>query len=125
MKYAIPVLAALVLTSSMAVAQAVQRDSGTVRVPAESGVSAPVATKEVKPVYPRDLLKKRVEGQVVVTCLVGTDGRPSDVRVATPSNPALDKAAVKALQAWRFTPGTKDGRPVPVRVDVEFTFTAR
>ena len=35
----------------------------------------------------------------------------------------LDEEAVKALKQWQFTPGQKDGRAVPVVVDVEITFT--
>jgi TonB family protein len=34
----------------------------------------------------------------------------------------LDAAAVDAMKQWEFTPGTKEGRPVAVRVDVEMTF---
>jgi TonB family protein len=34
----------------------------------------------------------------------------------------LDDEAVKALKQWEFEPGTKDGAPVAVRVDVEMTF---
>jgi hypothetical protein len=38
---------------------------------------------------------------------------------------AWDQAAVKTLRQTRFTPGTGDGRPVPVRIVVEYSFTAR
>jgi len=37
----------------------------------------------------------------------------------------LDDEAVKALKQWRFSPGTKDGKPVPVVVELEMTFTLR
>jgi Gram-negative bacterial TonB protein C-terminal len=29
------------------------------------------------------------------------------------------------LKQWRFEPGTKDGKPVAVRIDVEMTFTLK
>ena len=31
----------------------------------------------------------------------------------------LDNEAVKTVKLWRFQPGTKDGKPVPVRVAIE------
>jgi len=37
----------------------------------------------------------------------------------------LDQAAVAALKRWVFKPGQKDGKPVPVRVAVEMSFTLK
>lgn len=37
----------------------------------------------------------------------------------------LDEEAVKAARQWKFEPGTKDGRAVPVQVTVEMTFALR
>jgi TonB family protein len=37
----------------------------------------------------------------------------------------LDAEAVKAVKQWLFTPGTKNGKPVPVKVDIEMTFTLK
>jgi len=34
----------------------------------------------------------------------------------------LDDQAVTAMKKWQFKPGTKDGKPVAVRVTVEMTF---
>ena len=34
----------------------------------------------------------------------------------------LDKQAVAALSQWRFEPGLKDGKHVPVRVNIEMRF---
>jgi hypothetical protein len=30
-----------------------------------------------------------------------------------------------ALRQWRFEPGLRDGKPVPVRLEIELTFTAK
>ena len=37
----------------------------------------------------------------------------------------LEGEAVKALRRWRFTPGTRDGAPLPVLVEVEMNFTLK
>jgi protein TonB len=37
----------------------------------------------------------------------------------------LDEKAVEALRAWKFRPGTYQGRPVAVKVLVELLFTLR
>jgi protein TonB len=34
----------------------------------------------------------------------------------------LDQEAIKAAKQWLFKPGTKDGKPVAVRVMIELTF---
>jgi outer membrane biosynthesis protein TonB len=34
----------------------------------------------------------------------------------------LDEKAIEAVQQWRFKPGYKDGRPVPVMANVEVNF---
>jgi outer membrane biosynthesis protein TonB len=35
----------------------------------------------------------------------------------------LDNEAVKAARQWVFKPGTKDGKPVAVRIILELTFS--
>jgi TonB family protein len=34
----------------------------------------------------------------------------------------LDEKAIAAVSTWRFQPGTLDGQPVAVEVNVEVTF---
>ncbi len=40
-------------------------------------------------------------------------------------HPELDKQAIAALEQWEFKPGTREGKPVPVRVTIEMTFTLK
>jgi len=37
----------------------------------------------------------------------------------------LDRAAVNTVKQWRFAPGTRDGKAVPVVVEIEMQFTLR
>jgi protein TonB len=57
-----------------------------------------------------------IEGTVVLDVVVGEDGRVVDVKVMEGLPKGLTEAAVAALRGCRFTPGEKDGKPVPVRV---------
>ena len=59
--------------------------------------------------------------------IVEVDGRVKEATVAKSLDKehGLDDEAIKALKEWEFTPGTKDGKPVPVRIDVEMSFTLK
>jgi TonB family protein len=83
----------------------------------------PAVISEVKPGYTPAALRDGVQGSVLLDCVVNADGTVSDVRVRKSLDPGLDQEAVGALKRWRFRPGTKEGTPVPVRVDVEMAFT--
>ena len=89
------------------------------------GVSAPVLVKEVKPQYTAEAIKARVQGVVTLECVVQPDGAVGEARVTKALNPGLDQEAIKAVKLWRFKPGRKDGKAVPVRVTLEMTFTLR
>jgi TonB family protein len=63
-----------------------------------------------------------VEGTVKIAAVINLDGTPSDLHVVKGLNDSEDKLALEALKQWRFSPGTKDGRPVRVRINVEINF---
>lgn len=87
------------------------------------GVTLPKVTEEVRPHYTSDAMHEQVTGRVGVECIVDLDGVPSHIRVVKPLHPSLDNEAVKALEQWRFTPGTKDGKPARIQITVEMTFS--
>jgi periplasmic protein TonB len=91
-----------------------------------NGVKAPVLTHEVKPVYTKDAMDRKVQGIVEMECVVETDGTVgADVKVTRSLDPDLDQQALAALKQWQFRPGTKDDHAVRVQVNVEMTFTLR
>ncbi|MDP2319758.1 MAG: M56 family metallopeptidase [Acidobacteriota bacterium] len=87
------------------------------------GITLPVVVKEVKPVYPRDVLPEKVQGSVWLRCVVLPDGKVGDIEVTRSLHPRLDREAGRALTQWEFKPGAKDGKPVPVEITIEMTFT--
>ncbi len=82
----------------------------------------PRVVKEVKPTYTAAARAEGIEGTVTLDCTVQPDGTTADVRVVKSLHHELDKEAQSALAEWRFSPGTKAGKPVPVRVTVEISF---
>ncbi|MGH9144691.1 MAG: energy transducer TonB [Vicinamibacterales bacterium] len=92
-----------------------------------SGVSLPQATKQVKAEYTEEAKANRIEGAVFLAVVVLADGAIGEVKVAKSLDTiyGLDANAVKAMKQWQFKPGTKDGKPVAVRVHVEMTFSLK
>jgi TonB family protein len=80
-----------------------------------------------QPVYPEDLLNKRVEGFAVVAFLVELDGRISQCQVVEASDVAFGEAARTAIAQWQFSPPQFGGTPgrIAMSFPVEFTVPAQ
>ena len=92
-----------------------------------SGVSMPEVVREVKPNYTLDAMRAKLQGLVVLECVVLPDGTVGDVKVVKSLDKVfgLDEQAIKAVKEWRFLPGRRFGEPVPVYVTIELAFTLR
>lgn len=124
MRAFIPIVAALCLASASTAGSARQAAQPRVYKPGD-GVVAPVVVKEVKPQYSPETMRARVQGVVTLECVVQADGTVGDVKVTKSLHEGLDQEAIKALRQWRFKPGVKDGKAVPVRITAELTFSLR
>jgi protein TonB len=91
------------------------------------GVTSPRIVKEVKPVYTDAAKKQRIQGTVMMDVVVRADGTVGDVTVTKSLDKeyGLDDEAVGAVKQWVFDPGTKDGKAVPVLVQIEMSFTLK
>jgi periplasmic protein TonB len=92
-----------------------------------NGVTLPVVTYEVRPQYTSEAMKAKIKGSVLVELTVTSKGEVTDVEVTRSLDRVygLDDNCVAAAKQWKFKPGTKDGKPVAVRVHIENTFTMR
>ena len=92
-----------------------------------NGVTLPRVIREVKPQYTSDAMRAKIQGAVLLQCVVRPDGSISDVQVVRSLDPTfgLDQEAMKAARQWRFAPGTRMGQPVSVQITIELTFTLR
>jgi TonB family protein len=92
-------------------------------IPASTpGVTIPQPIYRVEPVYTDDAKAAKLQGSVLLSIVIDEQGRTEDVKVTRSLDPGLDGQAVEAVQQWQFTPGTKDGSPIPVTAVVEVNF---
>jgi TonB family protein len=66
--------------------------------------------------YPPLLRDAGIRGQAVVELVVGTDGTPQNATVISSNHEAFSVTALTVMNAARFRPATREGRPVRVRV---------
>ena len=92
-----------------------------------NGVTVPVLLREVKPAYTAEAMRAKVQGTVLVECVVLPDGSVGNVQIlkSLDSSFGLDQEAIKAAKQWRFRPGVRQGEPVPVLITIELSFTLR
>lgn len=92
-----------------------------------NGVMIPRVLREVKPAYTAEAMRAKVQGIVLLECVVMPDGTVGRVEVVKSLDGTfgLDQEAIKAARQWRFAPGTRFGEPVAVLVTIELQFTLR
>ena len=74
-------------------------------------------------VYPVTAQENGVQGRVIVSFVVETDGSIINVKVARSVDPSLDREAMRVVKAMpKWTPGKKDGKPVRVKYTVPMVF---
>jgi protein TonB len=73
--------------------------------------------------YPEDAKQQKIEGRVIATFVVETDGSISNVEVVKPAFPSLDAEAVRVLSGMpKWTPGKQSGKVVRVKYTVPISF---
>ena len=86
----------------------------------------PRPTTRFDPRYPRNLLKQRKGGRVLVLMTIDERGMVVDAKVKESSGyRELDEAALSAAMRWRFKPGIKGGRKAITTAVQPFTFRVK
>jgi len=85
--------------------------------------SMPKLIEFVNAEYPADLVKKGIEGQVVLDLVVDTAGRVDSVAVVKGIDPRLDSSAAAAAKQFRFRPALSAGASVAVIMEYVYRFT--
>jgi hypothetical protein len=63
-----------------------------------------------------------VAGMALYHTVIGADGKPGEIAVGRPIGFGLDENAVEAIRKATFEPAIKDGKPVPVLLDLVVQF---
>ena len=88
----------------------------------EGDVKAPVPIYKPEAAYSSQARKDKVEGTVVTEMVVDASGNVADVKLVRSLDKGLDESAMQTLRTWKFTPATKKGKPVPVRLIADVSF---
>jgi protein TonB len=79
------------------------------------------ALHKTPPQYPAAAKAARVSGDVVLECVVGTDGRILEVKTKS-GNPLLVRAAVEAVWQWAYEPSRLNGVPIEIVTNITVSF---
>ena len=85
-------------------------------------LNGPAAIQTTDPAYPMELMRKNVQGTVILYAVIHDDGTVGEVRVLDGVNDRLDEYARAALLQWHFRPATKNGNNVTVETVVRVPF---
>ncbi|MCI5221114.1 MAG: energy transducer TonB [Candidatus Electrothrix sp. AR4] len=88
--------------------------------------AAPLYKSNPSPQYPRMARRRGLEGVVTIETKIDINGKVTELRIfASSGHSILDKAALKAVRRWRFSPGTVGGRAQSMWVKVPVRFELR
>ena len=88
-------------------------------------IAMPILQTFVDAAYPAEAEKAGVEGEVVLGLTIDVEGNVSQVEVVEPAGYGFDSAAQRAALGFKFTPATRAGVPIPVRILYRYKFELR
>mgnify|MGYP000654160694 CR=1 FL=1 len=81
--------------------------------------------ERINPIYPRDAARRGQEGWVIVSYVIGKDGKVNSAVVDESSNgKVFNRATLRAIKQWEFEPTTVNGKAIEQcknNVRMEFT----
>ncbi len=76
--------------------------------------------------YPKEALKKKIEGRVIVTFVVNEKGKVVEPTIVRGIDPLLDNEALRLIkQMPKWKPGEEKGEPVRVKFTLPVPFVLR
>lgn len=78
--------------------------------------------KYEEPVYPEQILKAQLQGNVNLVARIDKEGKVQNLLPLAASFQPLIEPAVAAVQKWRFKPATRDGKPVDIAANIGVRF---
>jgi TonB family protein len=87
-------------------------------------LAVPTVKKMVQPKYTSEAMRAKLQGAVEVEAVIRADGTVDRARVvrSLDAQYGLDANAIEAVKQWVFEPGTLQGKPVAVVVQLTLEF---
>ena len=87
---------------------------GPIRFVVGGNITEPVKLSGPNPIYPEAARRARIQGVVVLECIIAKDGSVREAKVLRGLPLGLTEAAVDAVKKWKFEPSTLNNKPVEV-----------
>jgi protein TonB len=92
------------------------------RVRISQGVTKGLLVHREEPPYPPLARAARVQGEVVLSAVIGTNGEIQNLQLVS-GHPMLVPAALAAVRLWRYKPYLLNGTPTEVETTITVIFT--
>jgi len=92
------------------------------RIRISGGVTKGLLIHRVEPGYPPLARAARVQGDVVLSAVIDTNGQIQNLQLVS-GHPMLVPAALTAVKEWRYKPYLLNGQPVEVETTITVIFT--
>jgi periplasmic protein TonB len=83
----------------------------------------PTPRFQAKPVYPFEMRRSGITGEVLVGFIVDSNGDVREAYAIRSTQREFEQAAIQAVSKWKFRPGRKGGRAVNTRMQVPIVFS--
>ena len=85
----------------------------------------PILKVKLTPDYSQYARLRLIKGNTLFSLVIDKNGNPQNIHLVKSLGYGLDEEAVEVVKHWHFTPATKDGEPVAVRVNIDLAFHLR
>jgi TonB family protein len=89
--------------------------------PVSQGTRGGTLDRKVVPIYPRQALETRIQGDVILEATIAENGQVQNLVVVS-GHPLLANAAVEAVSKWHYHPYLLNGEPVQKQTRITVTF---
>jgi len=110
------------IVSATSTLAAIPKLAAPQRVRISQGVTKGLLIHRVEPSYPPLARAARVQGEVILTAIIDTNGAIKNLQLVS-GHPMLVPAAISAVQQWRYKPYLLNGQPVEVETTITVIFS--
>jgi TonB family protein len=96
--------------------------AGPVYFIGQKGLKDPQSVYTPDPAFSEEARRAKYQGTAILSVVVDKEGNMSRIRLERPLGMGLDENAMERLKTWRFKPGTYNGQPVAVAMNIEVAF---